>query len=133
MSLLGNAWIPILPLPHLQSPAPGPCATFTDFLAQLDLWESQLFLELEMHVGCYKFMTIVNSQDLAANATQLITVSDGSDDSGSMTFGWVIATPDGRRLARCSGPVFGPFGSSFRAEGYGFLSVSQFLVRLQEF
>jgi hypothetical protein len=92
-----------------------------------------LFLELEMHVGCYEFMTIVNSQDLAVNAFQLITVSDGSDDSGSMTFGWVIATPDGRRLARCSGPVFGPFGSSFRAEGCGFLSVSRFLVRLQEF
>jgi hypothetical protein len=83
-----------------------------------------------MHVGCYEFMTIVNSQDLAANAIQLITVSDGSN---LMTFGWVIATPDGRRLARCSGPVFGPFGSSFHAEGYGFLSVSRFLVRLQEF
>jgi hypothetical protein len=50
-----------------------------------------------------------------------------------MTFGWVIALPNGRRLARCSGPAFGPFGSSFRTEGYGFLSVSRFLFHIQDF
>jgi hypothetical protein len=50
-----------------------------------------------------------------------------------MTFGWVIALPTGCRLARCSGPAYGPMGSSFRAEGYGFLSVTRFLVHLCEF
>jgi hypothetical protein len=49
--------------------------------------------------------------------SHLLTISDGSDDSGSMTFGWIIALPRGRRLARCVGPAFGPSGSSFQAEG----------------
>ena len=40
--------------------------------------------------------------------------------------------PSGR-LAPCSGPAFGPTGSSFHAKGYGFLSVTRFLVRLCEF
>jgi hypothetical protein len=61
------------------------------------------------------------------------TPSDGSDDAGSMSFGWIISLPNGHRLAHCAGPSFGPYGSSFRAEGYGLLSVSRFLVRLQEF
>jgi hypothetical protein len=50
-----------------------------------------------------------------------------------MTFGWIISLPDGTRLAKCSGPVYGPYGTSFRAEGYGFLSVTRFLFRLSEF
>jgi hypothetical protein len=50
-----------------------------------------------------------------------------------MSFGWIIALPSGRRLARCSGPAFGSYGSSFQADGYGFLSVTQFLIRLCEF
>jgi hypothetical protein len=44
-----------------------------------------------------------------------------------------MSLPNGKRLARCSGPVYGPFGTSFRAEGYGFLSVSHFPLRLHKF
>jgi hypothetical protein len=61
--------------PHPPELIPGPCSTFTDFLDQLEPWESQL-------VGCYEFMTIANSQELQENAIQFNTVSDGSDDSG---------------------------------------------------
>jgi hypothetical protein len=86
-----------------------------------------------MAVDCYEFLDLVNSQIVADNAIHLLTVSDGSDDAGSMTFGWVISLPNGRRLAHCAGPAYGPTGSSFRAEGYGFLSVSRFLVRLCAF
>jgi hypothetical protein len=50
-----------------------------------------------------------------------------------MMFGWIISLPDGHRLAHCSGPAYGPFGTSFCAEGYGFLSVSRFILRLHEF
>jgi hypothetical protein len=96
-------------------------------------WEYHLLSELTMEVDCYDFVHLVNTQFETKDKVQLISVSDGSDDSGSMTFGWAIALPDGRRLARCSGPAFGPTGSSFRAEGYGFLSVSRFIIRIQEF
>jgi hypothetical protein len=83
-----------------------------------------------MDVEPFEFMDIVTAQDLATDATQLLTISDGSDDSGSMTFGWVIALPSGRRLTQCSGPAFGPTGSSFCAEGYDLLSVTRFLIHL---
>jgi hypothetical protein len=77
-----------------------------------------------MTVDCYEFLQIVNEQELDETATHLITVSDGSGNDGSMSFGWI---------ARCSGPAFGPSGSSFCAKGYGFLSVTRFLVRLCKF
>jgi len=86
-----------------------------------------------MLVDAYEFLALVNSQDSTEDAVQLLTVSNGSDDAGSMTFGWVIALPGGRRLFRCSGPAFGPTGSSFCAEGYRFLSVTCFLLRLCDF
>ncbi len=110
-----------------------PPETFHEFIDTLDLWERELFPELSMTVDCYEFLQIVNEQELDETATRLITVSDGSDDDGSMSIGWIIALPSGSCLARCSGPAFGPSGSSFRAEGYGFLSVTRFLVRLCEF
>jgi hypothetical protein len=86
-----------------------------------------------MDVGCYEFLDLDTSQELEATATQLLTVSDGSDDAGSMSFGWVIALPSGRHLTRCSGPAFSPIGSSFRAEGYSFLSVTRFLLQICNF
>jgi hypothetical protein len=112
-------------------------ATSQQFLAQLDPWETQLFPELHMTVDCYEFLDLVNSQQKDDTDNTIMhlptTVSNGSNDSGSMTFGWILALPDGCRLARCSRPAFGPFGSSFQAEVYRFLLVSQFLVCLQEF
>lgn len=132
-TISGSSWIPTIPPPLLAKKAHNIPETFCEYLATLDPWERDLFPVLTMDVGCYEFLDLVTSQELAANATQLLTVSDGSDDSGSMSFGWVIALPSGRRLARCSGPAFGPIGSSFRAEGYGFLSVTQFLIRLCDF
>jgi hypothetical protein len=83
-----------------------------------------MFSQLTMEVDCYTFLERVNSQPEAA--IQLLTMSDGSDDDGAMTFGWIISLINGQRLARCAGPVYGPYGSSFRAEGYGFLSVLSF-------
>jgi hypothetical protein len=80
-----------------------------------------------------KFTAVVDAQILDESEVQLLTVSDGLDDLGAMTFGWIIALPCGRRLARCGGPAYGPYGSSFCAEGYGFLSITRFLVRLCEF
>jgi hypothetical protein len=132
-SLQGAFWIPSIPGP-LAAPQPTSISeTFPEFIATLEPWERDLFSFLHMEVGCFEFIDLITSQDIAADTTQLLTVSDGSDDSGSMSFGWVIALPSGRRLARCSGPALGPRGSSFRAEGYGFLSVTRFLVRLCEF
>jgi hypothetical protein len=48
-----------------------------------------------MEVDCYEFLDLVNAQVLDENDPCLITVSNGSGASGSMTFGWVITLPDG--------------------------------------
>jgi hypothetical protein len=130
LTIAGDAWIPLIPSIQA-SRRPHIPATFTDFLDTLEFWETELFANLIMEVDCYTFLALVNAQP--ETAIQLLTMSDGSDAAGAMTFGWILSLPNGQRLARCSGPAYGPYGSSFRAEGYGFLSVSRFLVRIQEF
>ncbi len=119
-AIYGNEWIPLIP-PTLPTPGSSTLSeTFQEFITTLDLWERELFPELSMTIDCYEFLEIVNEQELDDTDIRLLTVSDGSDVEGSMSFGWIIALPSGRRLARCSGPAFGPSGSSFRAEGYRF-------------
>ena len=132
-TLQGESWIAIPDAPPSLPRAPPVLATFTEFLLSLALWENQLFPDLTMHVDCFEFIHLVNTHTPDVAPIHLITVSDRSDDDGSMTFGWAIALPTGRRLAHCAGPAYGPYGSSFRAEGYGFLSVARFLIRIQEF
>ena len=55
-------------------------------------------------------------------------VSDGSsdDEENVMTFGWKIVDKNKDPLAEHSGPAFGK-ATSFRAEGYGILSLARFL------
>jgi hypothetical protein len=60
-------------------------------------------------------------------------VSDGSVLGSHGTFGWAISLPNGTRLATCAGHAFGHKPTSFRAEGYGMLSMLRFLFRLFAF
>jgi hypothetical protein len=46
-------------------------------------------------------------------------VTDGGAAANMGTFGWIIGTNDGARLASGSGPVFGFDPRSYRAETYG--------------
>lgn len=48
------------------------------------------------------------------------------------SFGWILGTQDGQRLAQCNGPGFGPT-TSHRAECWGKLSIARFLHHLQQF
>jgi hypothetical protein len=94
-TLQDDAWIPIIS-PSISPPVPAEIhGTFSDYLSHLEPWELELFVDLSMEVDCYNFIDLVNSQILADNAIQLLTLSNGSDDSGSMTFGWVISLPNG--------------------------------------
>ena len=58
---------------------------------------------------------------------QFLSVSDGSVKFHNMSFGWIIATPDGRRLAAGSGPCEGR-GNSLRSEGAGMLAATLFMA-----
>ena len=60
-------------------------------------------------------------------------MSNGAEKFKCAAFGWVISRSNGHHLVRCAGPVYGAGPSSFRAEGYGFLSMLRFLLRLAEY
>ena len=86
----------------------------------LDRWELELLQHLELKVPMEELMHHLLTSDI-------VIASDGSVKNKRASFGWVISTTDGDRLAECQGPAFGLDPTSYRAEGYGILSVLRFL------
>jgi hypothetical protein len=127
-------------------------ATLHEYLAQLPSWEHHLFADLILLYEPYDILQRINLRPLTiADALftpstpnddgtpthddpiwKLLMVSDGSESSMKMTFGWALCLHDGTRLAYCSGPAFGR-GSSHRAEATGMLSGARFLHHLALF
>jgi hypothetical protein len=62
----------------------------------------------------------------------LLAVSDGSVKFHDMSFGWILATPNGKRLAAAAGPC-NRRGNSLRAEGAGMLSVTMFIALIKHY
>lgn len=87
LTIQGEAWIPIIPPRLNRIPHPVVSATFPEFLETLDEWETELFAHLTMDVDCYTLAGLVNAQHSAEDTIQLLTMSDGSDEAGAMTFG----------------------------------------------
>ena len=106
-----------------QQPAPSP--TIQGRVTQLEEWEQQLLTGLEFKVPEHEVWNAINNN-------QCIFASDGSAPPLKGSFAWVLSDLQGNRLAQCSGPVFGYKIGSYRAEGYGILSVLRFLLRMQE-
>jgi hypothetical protein len=71
-------------------------------------------------------------QSAAALGEILYEVSDGSSKRGSLSFGWVIGTETGQKLAWGKGPGYGT-DTSHRAESWGKLSAAKFLYHLSRF
>jgi hypothetical protein len=138
---------------HHPSPVMIP-ATFHDYLSHLPSWEHHLFADLTLLYEPYELLQLINLRSLTlADALfppttdnddaddldlpiptpalnwKLLMVSDGSESSLKMTFGWALCLNDGTRLASCAGPAFGR-GSSHRAEATGMLSGARFLHHL---
>jgi hypothetical protein len=62
----------------------------------------------------------------------IYVVSDGSMNHQSLSFGWVIGSESGRKLAWGNGPGYGT-NTSHRAEGWGQLAAAKFLLHLSRF
>jgi hypothetical protein len=63
----------------------------------------------------------------------LLAVSDGSVKSHDMSFGWILTTSTGDRLAAAAaGPCNGR-GNSLRAEGAGMLSATMFIALITKY
>jgi hypothetical protein len=126
---------------------PLPATTFEEYLFQLPEYEQHLFASVELLCEPYEILTIFNTEYLdpadsddgtlildntPKPPTTIHMVSDGSELAQKMTFGWILCTANGDRLAICSGTAFGT-GSSHRAEGTGMLSAARFLHHLAQY
>jgi hypothetical protein len=96
-----NGWTISGPISQLYQfpPTPTPGA-FLDYLEALAPWESTLFHALEMNVYPTEMVSLLLSHSF-------LSASDGSVKfTTHASFGWSLSSPNGRRLATCSGPVF---------------------------
>jgi len=63
----------------------------------------------------------------------IMFASDGGAASPKASFGWVLSTNPGQHTLHVSGPAYGAHSNSYRAEGYGILSVMRFVFWVQSF
>ena len=103
---------------------------FQDYLQRLPDWEQQLLQNINFHYGAFSTMFYIH--EMIPPNQPIYAVSDGSMALNTTSFGWVLGTKAGQRLAWCSGPGFGP-ATSHRAECWGKLSVARFLHHLPKF
>jgi hypothetical protein len=101
--------------------------TFEAFIQDLPEWERLLLSQIEFHQDLYSI-----HHGLVTYNTS-IGVSDGSVAKESGAYGWCLSSADGTRLATGMGPAQGMKPSSYRAEGYGMLSLLRFIIRLFEY
>ncbi|KAI2498549.1 hypothetical protein MHU86_15945 [Fragilaria crotonensis] len=107
-------------------PRPLPVATFDDYVQQLDAWEVDLLRHTDLFVDPYTACLELH-QGFEAG-------SDGSEKYGTDgSFGWMISTSQGERVATGMGPSRGYVMDSYRAECSGMLSILRFLLRLSEY
>jgi hypothetical protein len=119
---------------YITAPPPAIPNDFQAYLQQLPPSDLQLFQSLELLVPV---TTLIAALDESARGTSYRTtckgVSDGTEVQSSMAFAWVLSDPNGRRLVQCAGPAFGSQSSSYRAEGYGIVSITKFIDCLKAF
>ena len=100
--------------------------TFRQYLNSLEPWESDLLqhvtLALDPRYTCFE----LHQSFLAGTDGSVKYNKEGA-------FGWVVATPEGDRIANGMGPSRSFKMDSYRAECSGMLSFLRFLVRLAEF
>ena len=97
-----------------------------EFLWSLDTWESELLAEVTWEEDEMRAIEALQSQCLLA--------CDGSVNSHEAgSFGWTLYDSHSRRCAKNAGPARGSRITSYRAEGYGILSATRFLARINEF
>jgi hypothetical protein len=116
---------PISNTPELDTPHPTTCTTFKDYVKTLPTWEQDLFLNVTEKPSTVPLYELLNQK-----RTTLLAVSDGGAADAPKSygsFGWVL----GKRheiLWECKGIARGYPMRSYRAEGYGRISLLSFLT-----
>ncbi|KAI2507325.1 hypothetical protein MHU86_7161 [Fragilaria crotonensis] len=111
---------------RIPSPPPSATATFDLFINTLDPWETELLRQTILNVDPFSLCLELTTGIRAVSDGSVIATHHGS-------FGWVLSSLNGERLAFGNGPVRGRIPHSFRAEAYGLLSLLRFLIRVKEF
>jgi hypothetical protein len=99
--------------------------TFDEFVDTLEPWEIDVLRMATLHVNPNALCEALSSGFRAASDGSVRLMTQGS-------FGWVLSTDNGHQLATGMGPARGPRPASYRAEGYGLLSILQFLIRVAD-
>jgi hypothetical protein len=111
---------------YILVPGVPPVTTFDEFVTTLPPWERDLLQHTTLASDAYTIGVALEHG--------LRAVSDGSawfTTHGS--FGWILSSDTGERLAVGMGPASGSKPNSFRSEGYGMLALLSFLKRIAEF
>jgi hypothetical protein len=102
------------------------------FLLSKPNWVQELLLETEFYTtmdGGPDFYEVMSEHDKHGH---LLFLPDGSVKFHNMSFGWILATPEGKRLAGAKGPCRGR-GNSLQAEGAGMLSGTMLIALMVQF
>lgn len=99
---------------------------FSTAIHNLEAWETDLLQHVTMVHDAFTTYQLMQHRFHAA--------SDGSVRHGNQgAFGWIISTASGERIVYGQGPARGYRLTSYRAEGYGILSILRFLIQLQQY
>jgi ribonuclease HI len=107
---------------------------FDHYVEQLPPWEQSLLRSVQptnSHFLTYESL-YQESITPRGGTPGFLGASDGSVRHQQGTFGWVLARTDGTILARGKGPAFGHPMDSYRAEGYGHLSLLLYVTHLAD-
>jgi hypothetical protein len=110
----------------------NPMENWKRFIKSKQEWIQELLNNVQFYTtmdGGPDFYEIIAEYNKHGN---LVCVSDGSVKFHNMSFGWVLATPDGKRLMGAKGPCRGR-GNSLRAEGAGMLSITMIIAIMVQF
>ena len=106
----------------------SPILSFTEYIQTLP--DHERFL-LQHHSLFHP--TPFDICDIIYSLNDIILVSDGGAIPGSGSFGWVLSTTDGTRLANGYGPAFGLDPRSYRSECYGAKAGFLFLIMIYRY
>ena len=113
--------------PPIPKPRQHPIAeTFDEYVATFEPWEADLLHHTTMHLDPYSLCNALVAGFKAGSDGSVRYHTEGS-------FGWVLSTNHGERVANGMGPARGPRPTSYRAEACGMLSFLLFLIRVAEY
>jgi hypothetical protein len=111
---------------RVPSVLPSATATFDLFIGTLEPWETELLQHVHLSVDPFSLCLELTPGFRAVSDGSVTTQLHGS-------FGWIVSSLNGDRLATGMGPALGRSPHSFRAEAYGLLSFLRFLLRIKEY